>query len=870
MKKLLLFIPVLLNVVTLSATHMRAGEITYIQLSDLTYKITVTTYTYTLSPVDRKEYTIDWGDNSTSVAPRISKTVLPSYFYRNIYEITHTYPGPGVYNIYLEDPNRNEGVENIPNSVNVVFSISTTLIVNASMGHNNTPVLLNPPYDKAALGQVFIHNPGAYDPDGDSLSYNLTVCTREDGKKIEGYTLPAASNYLKVDSITGDLIWNAPVKTGSYNVAIEINEWRNGIKIGKIVRDMQIEVFETNNKPPVNGTLNDLCVEAEDTVSFPVIATDQDNDRISLSSTSGIYSISSCPASFTKADSTPGYSSSVFRWIPCHEAVRNQPYDVIFKSDDNNADVNLTSISNVKIKVLGPSPYLITAVPQGKFISLTWSDYGTGVISGFSIYRKEEPSSFIPDSCTAGILSTTGYIKAGYISGSASVTFTDSDNGEGFESGKVYSYRIVAVYPNGTESKPSNEILSTLVSGISIIKKVSVRNTDPLNGSIYLEWKRPGRTDTIPGAVGPFEYLIYRADGISRSNFHPILSIPSTYLNDTVAVDTLVNTTLQGYLYKVELWNKTPGNEFAMGDASYASSLFLEANPGNRKAILKINRNVPWINNRYDFYRFNDLTLKFDSIGSGNQLTFTDYDLTNGTEYSYLVHSTGAYLADNMPDNLINFSQIASTIPVDNELPCTPSINVNTDCDSLFNNIRWHLDDLDCSEDIAGYNVYYKGFYDEDLLLIATISDKNILSYRHFPGEIVAGCYAVSAFDENLNEGDLSSMICIDSCNFYEIPNVFTPNGDNINDKLIAKTSGLVEKVDFKLFSRAGVLIFETNDPELNWEGTYKGKIVSPGVYFYRCDVYERRISGLEVFDLTGFIHVITEKDAKISPSGEK
>ncbi len=45
-----------------------------------------------------------------------------------------------------------------------------------------------------------------------------------------------------------------------------------------------------------------------------------------------------------------------------------------------------------------------------------------------------------------------------------------------------------------------------------------------------------------------------------------------------------------------------------------------------------------------------------------------------------------------------------------------------------------------------------------------------------------------------------SVMVCIDSCNFYEIPNVFTPNGDDINDMLVAKTSGLVEKVDFQAF----------------------------------------------------------------------
>ncbi len=105
-------------------------------------------------------------------------------------------------------------------------------------------------------------------------------------------------------------------------------------------------------------------------------------------------------------------------------------------------------------------------------------------------------------------------------------------------------------------------------------------------------------------------------------------------------------------------------------------------------------------------------------------------------------------------------------------------------------------------------------------------------------------------------------MICVDSCNFYEIPNVFTPNGDGFNDYLIAKTSGLVEKVDFRLFNRNGLELFRTSDPKLNWDGKYKGQVVSPGVYFYQCDVTEARITGPETFHLSGFVHVITEKGA--------
>jgi gliding motility-associated-like protein len=846
----------------MNATHNRAGEITYVQLSDLTYEITITTFTYTLSLADRNSLDVEWGDNTTSTAYRDSEVILPNLYKRNIYKIIHTFPGPGQYKLVVQDPNRNAGVQNIPNSVNVVFSLTTILTVNPAMGRNSTPVLLNPPYDKAAFGYIFIHNPAAYDPDGDSLSYKMTVCTREDGKPIENFTLPPATNYIRIDSITGDLIWDTPADTGKFNVAIEIQEWRNGIKIGVVVRDMQIEVYNTSNKPPVNSDLRDYCVETGEAVDFIFSATDPNSDFISLLATSGVFKLNTCPATFTRIDSIPGFSSARFRWVPCHEAVRNQPYDIIFKADDHNAELRLSDIHTMKIKVLGPSPVLLNAVPEGKLIRLTWQNYGTDVISGFSIYRREGATTFNPDSCTAGIPSSTGFVKVGYIGGSTTTSFSDTDNGLGLQFGKEYTYRIVAVYPNGTESKASNEITSTLVSGVPVIKNVSVRSTDVVNGSIFLSWKKPDKLDTIP-ALGPYEYLIYRASGVVGTNYQQIKSILTSDLNDTIHVDTLLNTSVSGYIYRVELWNNSVGNRFLVGDPGYASSVFIAVTPGDKKARFTITRNVPWINTRYDFFRLNETTLLWDSVGTTNQLTFTDSGLENGRQYCYYVRSVGGYLADDMPKNLINLSERVCVLPVDNEPPCTPLVKVTSQCDSLYNSISWSFSDNQCIEDVAGYRLYYKMTSEENLTLLTDIPDKFITKYKHFPGEIISGCYAVSAYDAIGNESLKSVMVCIDSCNFYEIPNVFTPNGDDINDFLLAKTSGLVEKVNFSLFNRNGMLLFRTEVPRINWDGTYKGKIVSPGVYFYQCDVFERRITGLEQFHLSGFVHVITEVGAK-------
>jgi len=867
--KLFLLVLVSFCFARLNATHNRAGEITYVQLSDLTYEITITTFTYTLSFADRPTLDVEWGDNSISTAPRISILTLPNFYRRNVYVIDHTYPGPGIYKIVVQDPNRNAGVKNIPNSVNVIFSISTILTVNPANGRDNSPILLNPPFDKAAYHYLFIHNPGAYDPDGDSLSYNITVCTREDAKPIVGYTLPPATHSIRVDSISGDLIWDTPADTGKFNVAMDINEWRNGKKIGVIERDMQIEVFNTNNKPPVNGPLRDYCVEAGQTINFLFTATDPDNDFLTLNASSGVFVLDSCKASFTKVDSVAGSASSRFRWTPCHQAVRKQPYNVIFKSDDSNPDVRLAAISNINIRVLGPSPHLINAVPEGKAIRLTWSGYVTNFIAGFSIYRRDGASTFKPDSCTAGIPASTGFIKVGFIGGSSTTSFSDNDNSQGLQFGKEYTYRIVAVYPNGTESKASNEITSTLVSGVPVIKNVSVRNTDATNGSIFLSWKKPQKLDTIP-ALGPYEYLISRATGVGGTDFKQITSIQTVDLNDTVYIDTLLNTSANGYIYRIDLYNNAPGNRFLIGDPGFASSVFVIIAPGDKKARFTITRNVPWINTRYDFFRSNETTSLYDSIGTTNQITFVDEGLVNGRQYCYYVKSAGGYLADNMPKNLINFSQVTCTTPVDNEPPCPPVLSVTSKCDSLYNALKWAISDSSCFADVAGYKIYARMKTEVDLSLIQTITDRNVFTYKHFPGSTISGCYVVSAFDSIGNESIKSVMICIDSCNFYEIPNVFTPNGDAINDRLMAKTTGLVEKIDFKLFNRDGLLLFRTEDPRINWDGTYKGKIVSPGVYFYQCDVYENRISGLELFHLSGFVHVITESNAKVSPQTTK
>lgn len=78
------------------------------------------------------------------------------------------------------------------------------------------------------------------------------------------------------------------------------------------------------------------------------------------------------------------------------------------------------------------------------------------------------------------------------------------------------------------------------------------------------------------------------------------------------------------------------------------------------------------------------------------------------------------------------------------------------------------------------------------------------------------------------------TIICEDPYVF--IPNAFTPNGDNYNDILYVR--GIwIEKMIFRVFDRWGEMVFESTDPNLGWDGIFRGKKLDPDVYDYYLDV---------------------------------
>ncbi len=64
------------------------------------------------------------------------------------------------------------------------------------------------------------------------------------------------------------------------------------------------------------------------------------------------------------------------------------------------------------------------------------------------------------------------------------------------------------------------------------------------------------------------------------------------------------------------------------------------------------------------------------------------------------------------------------------------------------------------------------------------------------------------------------------------VPNVFSPNGDGINDVFKVEGTGF-DIVDFRVFNRWGGVVYSGQGSTSGWDGLYKGKAVDLGVYTY-------------------------------------
>ena len=81
-------------------------------------------------------------------------------------------------------------------------------------------------------------------------------------------------------------------------------------------------------------------------------------------------------------------------------------------------------------------------------------------------------------------------------------------------------------------------------------------------------------------------------------------------------------------------------------------------------------------------------------------------------------------------------------------------------------------------------------------------------------------------------EDTMCKSLFISFSKLIGVPNAFSPNGDGINDIITVEGKGIVE-FNWIIYNRWGERVFETNDRNQGWDGTYKGVLQEMDVYTY-------------------------------------
>lgn len=359
------------STLTTYATHLMGGEITLQDLGNQEYQVTLIVYRDTVGIPMSTTAAINFnGPNNASFSISIpydsviSGSLLPMYPYGveiYLFVDTVTLSAYGQWDVSWENCCRNAAIINLSNPLNESMTLVSSIVTD-SASSNSSPFFLVPAAIFLPDSTSWQYNPLPFDPDGDSLHWSIDQPLSDTGVYCAGYITPSSdpSNVFSIDPITGTISWTANV-VGHYVASILVDQYRNGIWVGEIRRDMQFIVVPSGQGSPIWNNLASIPTDANNNFAInlvagepfylEMIATHTDPTReVYMEAYSEIFHLPQTNASFIEtinATNTVGE----FNWEPLSIDRRDRAYQVVFRVSDGLFTDDKTILLNVNSTV---------------------------------------------------------------------------------------------------------------------------------------------------------------------------------------------------------------------------------------------------------------------------------------------------------------------------------------------------------------------------------------------------------------------------------------------------------------------------------------------------------------------------------------
>ena len=293
---------------------------------------------------------------------------------------------------------------------------------------NSSPVFNNAPSSIVCVNQPVIFNHGVSDADGDSLFFSLGNCLQSATNNVtysggfNGTTPLTTSTGVTINSSTGALSFT-PTAQQVGVLCVNVREYRNGVLIGQVNRDMQFTVIACSNVPPiasgVNGTPSSVPTNystsacANSDFCFTINGSDINTNNVTMSWNNEIPG-----ATFVVTNNGTTSPTAEFCWNPSIADIGQNVFTV--NVVDNACPVVGSGTYTFIINVT-PSPNTLTVSPNtgvctGESAILTASSSPTATSYNWSPSATLSASSGA--SVTASpIINTTYTVQASFPDG---------------------------------------------------------------------------------------------------------------------------------------------------------------------------------------------------------------------------------------------------------------------------------------------------------------------------------------------------------------------------------------------------------------------------------------------------------------------